>query len=196
MSRYDADDVYCLPGSSVLKNKAGISDQDLLDQYEADFTTIRLLELAKNVVEGRFDLDHLCRIHGYLFQDIYEWAGKIRTVDIIRGESRFCNVRHIQTYADTVFSSLKAEDYLRQISKEQFAARAAHYLSEINAIHPFREGNGRVQRLFMSQLAENAGFSLSYAALGRAEMYSAMEAAFFGDEKPLATLIFEISESQ
>jgi cell filamentation protein len=64
MSRYDADDVYCLPGSSVLKNKAGISDQDLLDQYEADFTTIRLLELAKNAVEGEFDLDHLCKIHG------------------------------------------------------------------------------------------------------------------------------------
>ncbi len=196
MSRYDADDVYCLPGTSVLKNKAGISDQDLLDQYEADFTLIRLLELAKNAVEGGFDLDHLCQIHGYLFQDIYEWAGKIRTVDIIRGESRFCNVRHIQTYADTVFSSLKGEDYLRHLSKEQFAARAAHYLSEINAIHPFREGNGRVQRLFMSQLAEHAGYSLSYVALGRTETYSAMEAAFFGNEKPLATLIFEISESQ
>lgn len=196
MSRYDADDVYCLPGSSVLKNKAGITDQDLLDQYEADLTTIRLLELARNSIEGQFDLDHLSGIHRYLFQDIYEWAGKIRTVDIIRGESRFCNVRHIHTYADTVFSSLKAENYLKTLSKEQFAARAAHYLSEINAIHPFREGNGRVQRLFMSQLAGNAGFSLSYAALGRDEMYSAMEAAFFGDEKPLAALMFEISGSE
>ena len=112
MSRYDADDVYCLPGSSVFINKAGISDQELLDQYEADFTTIRLLELAKNAVEGEFDLNHLCQIHAYLFQDVYEWA--------------VC--------------------------------------------------------------------SLSYAAPGRTEMYSAMEAAFFGDEKPLATLMFEISE--
>lgn len=142
MSRYDADDVYCLPGSSVLKNKAGITDQELLDQYEADLTTIRLLELARSAVQGQFDLEHLCQIHRYLFQDIYEWAGSIRTVDIIRGESRFCNVRHIQTYADTVFSSLRDEDYLRALSKRQFAARAAHYLSEINAIHPFREGNG------------------------------------------------------
>ena len=196
MSRYDADDTYCLPGSSVLKNKAGISDQDLLDQYEADFTAVRLLELAKNPVEGRFDLDHLCQIHRYLFQDIYEWAGSIRTVDIVRGDSRFCNVRHIQTYSDTVFSSLRDEDYLKALSKKQFAARAAHYFSEINAIHPFREGNGRVQRVFMSQLAENAGFSVSYAALGRTEMYSAMEAAFFGDEKPLATLLFDISEKK
>jgi len=72
MSRYDADDVYCLPGSSVLKNKAGITDQDLLDQYEADLTTIRLLELAISAVQGQFYLEHLCQIHRYLFQDIYD----------------------------------------------------------------------------------------------------------------------------
>jgi len=194
MSRYDADDVYCLPGSSILKNKAGITEQNLLEQYEADLTTIRLLELARSAVEGQFDLDHLCKIHKYLFQDVYEWAGNIRTVDIVRGDSRFCNMRHIQTYADKVFSSLKAEDHLMSLSKKHFATRSAHYLSEINAIHPFREGNGRVQRLFMSQLAEHAGYSLSYSALGRTEMYSAMEAAFFGDEKPLITLMNEILE--
>jgi len=194
MSRYDADDTYCLPGSSVLKNKARISDQDLLDQFEADITAVRLLELAQNPLEGDFNLEHICKIHRYLFQDIYEWAGSIRTVDISRGESRFCNVRQIETYAATLFSSLKAEGHLQDLNKDIFAERAAHYLSEINAIHPFREGNGRVQRLFMSQLAENAGFVLSYAALSRAEMYSAMEAAFFGDEKTLAALIFDIAE--
>ena len=90
MSRYDADDVYCIPGTAVLKNKAGITDQDQLDEYEGDFTAIRLLELTQNPVEGSFDLTHLCKIHQYLFQDVYEWAGEVRSVDIIRGESRFC----------------------------------------------------------------------------------------------------------
>ncbi len=102
MSRYDADDVYCIPGTAVLKNKAGITDQDQLDEYEGDFTAIRLLELTQNPVEGSFDLAHLCKIHQYLFQDVYEWAGEVRSVDIIRGESRFCNVRHIQSYSNTV----------------------------------------------------------------------------------------------
>ena len=74
MSRYDADDVYCIPGTAVLKNKAGITDQDQLDEYEGDFTAIRLLELTQNPVEGSFDLAHLCKIHQYLFQDVYEWA--------------------------------------------------------------------------------------------------------------------------
>ena len=67
MSRYNADDVYCIPGTAVLKNKAGITNQELLDEYEADFTAIRILELAQAPVEGNFDLTHLCKIHEYLF---------------------------------------------------------------------------------------------------------------------------------
>ena len=192
MARYDADDVYCIPGTAVLKNKAGITDQVQLDEYEGDFTAIRLLELTQNPVEGSFDLAHLCKIHPYLFQDVYEWAGEVRTVDIIRGDSRFCNVRQIQSYSTTVFSALAAEKYLLNLEATVFAKRLAHYLSEINAVHPFREGNGRVQRLFISQLAEHAGYSLDYSALEQAELYPVMQASFLGNEQPLADLIFKI----
>ena len=189
MSRYDADDVYCIPGTAVLKNKAGITDQDLLDEYEGDFTAIRLLELTQNPIQGSFDLAHLCKIHSYLFQDVYEWAGEVRSVDIIRGDSRFCNVRQIQSYSHTIFSALSAEKYLVNLEPTVFANRLAHYLSEVNAIHPFREGNGRVQRLFISQLAEHAGYSLDYSALDQAELYPVMQASFLGDERPLSELI-------
>ena len=192
MSRYDADDVYCIPGTAVLKNKAGITDQDQLDEYEGDFTAIRLLELTQNPVEGSFDLAHLCKIHQYLFQDVYEWAGEVRSVDIIRGESRFCNVRHIQSYSNTVFSAIAAEKFLVNLEPKVFANRLAHYLSEINAIHPFREGNGRVQRLFISQLAEHAGYSLDYSALDQAVLYPVMQESFLGNVKPLADLILKI----
>ena len=192
MSRYDADDVYCIPGTAVLKNKAGITGQDQLDEYEGDFTAIRLLELTQNPVEGSFDLAHLCKIHQYLFQDVYEWAGEVRSVDIIRGESRFCNVRHIQSYSKTVFSAVATEKYLVNLEPKVFANRLAHYLSEINAIHPFREGNGRVQRLFISQLAEHAGYTLDYSALDQSELYPVMQESFLGNIQPLADLIFKI----
>jgi len=192
MSRYDADDVYCIPGTAVLKNKAGITDQEQLDEFEGDFTAIRLLELTQNPVEGSFDLAHLCKIYQYLFQDVYEWAGEVRTVDIIRGDSRFCNVRHIQSYSNTVFSALAAEKYLVNLEPKVFANRLAYYLSEINAIHPFREGNGRVQRLFISQLAKQTGYSLDYSALDQAELYPVMQESFLGNVKPLADLIFKI----
>jgi cell filamentation protein len=192
MSRYDANDVYCIPGTAVLKNKVGITDQDQLDEYEGDFTAIRLLELTQSPVEGSFDLAHLCKIHQYLLQDVYEWAGEVRSVDIIRGESRFCNVRLIQSYSNTVFSAIAAEKYLVNLEPKVFANRLAHYLSEINAIHPFREGNGRVQRLFISQLAEHAGYTLDYSALDQADLYPVMQESFLGNVKPLAGLILKI----
>ena len=192
MSRYDADDVYCIPGTAVLKNKAGITDQTLLDEYEGDFTAIRLLELTQNPIEGAFDLAHLCKIHQYLFQDVFEWAGEVRSVDIIRGDSRFCNVRHIQSYSNTVFSALAAEKYLVNLEPKAFASRLAHFLSEINAIHPFREGNGRVQRLFISQVAEHAGYSLDFSALDQSELYPVMQASFLGNEQPLTDLMLKI----
>ena len=135
---------------------------------------------------------HLCKIHAYLFQDVYEWAGEIRSIDIIRGGSRFCNVRQIQSYSNTVFSDLAAENYLIDLEPKVFASRLAHYLSEINAIHPFREGNGRVQRLFISQLAEQAGYTLDYSALGQEDIYPVMQASFLGNEQPLAELILKI----
>ena len=192
MSRYDADDVYCIPGTAVLKNTAGITDQDQLDEYEGDFTAIRLLELTQSPVAGSFDLTHLCKIHQYLFQDVYEWAGEVRSVDIVRGDSRFCNVRQIQSYSNIVFKALAAEKYLLSLEPKVFAKRLAHYLSEINAIHPLREGNGRVQRLFISQVAEHAGYSLDFSALDQATLYPVMQASFLGNEQPLSNLIFEI----
>jgi cell filamentation protein len=134
----------------------------------------------------------LCKIHQYLFQDVYEWAGEVRSVDIIMGDSRFCNVRQIQSYSNTIFSALAAEKYLINLEPKVCASRLAHYLSEINAIHPFREGNGRVQRLFISQLAEHAGYSLDYSSLDQAVLYPVMQASFLGNEQPLSDLIFKI----
>ena len=113
-------------------------------------------------------------------------------MDIIRGESRFCNVRHIQSYSNTVFSAIATEKYLVNLEPKVFSNRLAHYLSEINAIHPFREGNGRVQRLFISQLAEHAGNYLDYSALDQAKLYPVMQESFLGNEQPLSELIFQI----
>lgn len=189
MSRYDADDTYCYPGSPVLRNKADLTNQDDLDAFEADITALRLVDLGENPVRGEFDLQHLQRIHYVIFQDVYEWAGQIRTVDISRQNSRFANVRHIESYAQSVFADLARERWLKDCNLDQAAQRLAHYLSEINALHPFREGNGRTQRVFIAQLAQEAGYQLDYADLQQEQVYPAMEAAFHGNEAPLADLI-------
>lgn len=82
MSRYDADDTYCYSGTDVLRNKAEITNAEDLEAYEGELSTLRSIEILENPIAGQFDLAHLQRIHLALFQDVYDWAGKIRTVDI------------------------------------------------------------------------------------------------------------------
>lgn len=191
MSRYDADDTYCYPSTDVLRNKAEITNAQDLDAYEGELSTLRSIEILENPIEGQFDLAHLQRIHLALFQDVYDWAGKIRTVDISRSSSRFANVRFIESAANDIFNKLARENWLRGLDADALSKRLAHYLSEINALHPFREGNGRVQRIFISQLSQSAGYQLDYSDLGQEQIYQAMELAFNGDESILADLILE-----
>ena len=195
MSRYDADDTYCYPGTDVLRNKAEITNADDLDAYEGELSTLRSIEILENPVVGQFDLTHLQHIHWTLFQDVYEWAGKIRTVDISRGNSRFANVRFIESAANDIFNKLARESWLKGLDADTLSKRLAHYLSEINALHPFRGGNGRVKRIFISQLSQSAGYQLDYSDLEQLQIYQAMELAFNGDESTLTNLIFERLES-
>jgi cell filamentation protein len=189
MSRYDIADTYCYDDSSVLKNKLGLQDQDKLDTFEADITALRIIELDNNPVLGQFDLEHLQKIHFHVFQDLYDWAGKIRTVDIWKDESHFANIRMIDSAANKVFTDLAKENFFQDKDKEFVATRPAHYLSELNVLHPFRDGNGRTQRIFISQLAQRTRYQLNYADLDKRVIYTAMEKAFFGDESQLAELI-------
>jgi cell filamentation protein len=193
MSRYEGLDSYVYPNTGVLRNKANIHDQAGLDAFEADATAVRLLELVGDPLQGNFDLDHLRAIHRHLFQDVYEWAGELRTVDISRGTSRFASFGLIEAYLGSQLKGVAQEDFLRSLAPESFVARLAHYMSEINAAHPFREGNGRVQRAFCAQLADQAGYFMDFQTIDQAAMYNVMIASFNGDEKPLANLLGEIT---
>ena len=191
MSRYDADNVYCYEDSVVLRNKLGITNQLLLEKFESDITSSRLIELELKPINGKFDLKHLQAIHFAIFQDIYDWAGKIRTVDISRENSRFANMRMIDSASKKLFTNLAKENLFTNQNIQEISLKLAHYLSEINVLHPFRDGNGRVQRVFVAQLALAAGYKLSYSDLKQSEMYEAIEHAFFGNEIPLSKLILE-----
>ena len=134
---------YCYPDSFVLRNMLDIEDAVLLEQAERRITSARIAELAQSPICGTFDLKHLCAIHRHIFQDIYAWAGELRSVNIAKG-NQFCLYQHIEAYAATVFGELKTERCLSKTLLEKMPERLAYYLSEINVLHPFREGNGRV----------------------------------------------------
>lgn len=151
----EQDAKYCYPGTNVLKNKLDIRDLDTLHEAERDYSAVRQAELVGQGVTGDFSFKHLCSIHRHLFSDVYSWAGKTRTVDLYR--------------------KLKKENFLADITdKEEMSERLAYYLGEINMIHPFREGNGRTQRIYIEQLCLNNGrFEIDFTDVSKEEMIAA-----------------------
>jgi cell filamentation protein len=146
MSDYwSSDDPYCWLGSNILRNKIGIRDQRRLQLVEADLVRARAIAGLPN---GRFSLTHYRACHRWLFGDVYDWAGQYRRVRLAKGESVFCFPEHIDSQMRALFEALRAGQYLSQTERPAFVSRAAWFWSEINAIHPFREGNGRTQTLF------------------------------------------------
>ncbi len=187
--KYASDDPYSNPKTGVLKNKLGITDQEVLDRYESTFVYARSIELSQDPIKGSFDLDHLKAIHKRLFCDVYEWAGEIRTVDISKGTSRFASTGLIESYAPKISASLQKENCLRDLEPGKFSERMAYYMGEFNVLHPFREGNGRSLREFMSQVANEAGYEVDWTQITQEEITKASINAYHGDHGYLTDLI-------
>jgi len=180
---YDAVlDPYCYPGTTVLKNLAGLHDQAALDAFEAVMAAQRSDEPLPH---GRLSASHYRSIHRHLFQDVFAWAGRYRTVRISKDGSAFCYPENIAREMTQVFASLKQRRFLKALSADEFATAAAAFLSTLNAIHPFREGNGRTQTIFLNLLAAGAGHPLHLERLDPQAFLEAMIASFKGNEAPL-----------
>ncbi|MFJ6194034.1 Fic/DOC family protein [Bacillus thuringiensis] len=137
-------------------------DNDLLKSFETIMTGVRIAELQANPITGNFDLKHLQEIHKYIFQDVYPFAGKLREENIAKGSFQFAHASFLKDQATELFRQLKDENTLKGLKIDEFSNRAAHYMAEINVLHPFREGNGRTQREFIRCLALSNGYSLEW----------------------------------
>lgn len=175
----EGQDWYCYPGSDVLINLLGITDSASLNQAEVEFTRLRLSQYDYPVFRD-VSLTTLKNIHFYLFQDLYEWAGELRVVDISKGSTRFATCDRIEPEAQKLFEQLKNERYLKGLVRQNFIARMAHYFCELNVIHPFREGNGRAQRLLFESIAINAGFEIRWQPIDPSLWIPANVEAFWG----------------
>lgn len=181
-----SDDPYVYPGTSVLKNRAGIRDPILLDRYERNIVAQRT---AEGVPTGDFNLDHLRAIHRHLFQDIYEWAGEIRTVEMSKGGSPFLPTGRIVIGMEDVHRRIREQGYLKGQSPNGFAKEAGKIIGDINHVHPFREGNGRTQLQYLKQLTRHAGHGIALERLDQQKWITASIAANRGDYDPMADAI-------
>lgn len=187
---YETDSSYCYPGTYILKNKLNIIDENELKDAERSITSLRTAQLIQNPLDGDLDFNYLKNIHKFIFGDIYEWAGSIRTVNISKGNP-FCRCEFIEEQMESIMKKLKRENYLEGLSINVLAERLAYYIGEINAIHPFREGNGRTQRMFIECLAVKNGFSLDFSKISNEEMLEASVQIFNMNYTLMSSLILK-----
>ncbi|MBV6717232.1 Fic/DOC family protein [Paenibacillus chitinolyticus] len=169
--------IYTYPGTNVLINKADIRDPQELHDFERARVAYRHaeIELAVVKIKGNFDLDHLKGIHKHLFQDVYPFAGEVRTVNIGKNGFSFCNPLEFDRHTYYVFGQLKEDNFLRNLNVDEFSKKAAFYYQEINFGHYFREGNGRSIRTFFEELSKAAGYTLDWSAVPKQEYMAAVK---------------------
>lgn len=137
---------YSYENSDVLINYLDIHNTKDLLRYEAKITAAKSLGLRQKGITGNFDKAHYLSIHQYLFEDIYPFAGKLREENISKGEFRFAQWEYIEQELDRLLEKLKEENFLAELKKKELAKKLAYYLSELNVLHPFREGNRENQQ--------------------------------------------------
>lgn len=180
-SGYDAfNDPYAYKGTETLKNRLGLRDPDALEAFELEMTTLRASE---PLPAGDFGVGHYRRIHRHLFQDVYRWAGRNRTVRTAKDGNRFCHPEYLDAELSRLFEDVGG--LIAAADTDSFIAGVARFLADLNAIHPFREGNGRVQLVFVALLAERTGFPLDFAKVRPCPFLVAMIDSFSGRLDPL-----------
>lgn len=189
------NDPYLIPGTGVFRNKLGITEERKLRRAEAQITTTELAILEAHPLDGELSLRYLQAIHRAVFAELYTWAGRLRTVEMSKGDTEFAKVDALYGYADSIFDQLEDEGYLKGLSKEAFIERLAHYYSELNLLHPFREGNGRVLRAFVHTLADRADWWVDWTNLNASQNVAACIAAYHGDETKLAEMLAPLVSS-
>jgi cell filamentation protein len=182
-------DPYVYPETNVLRNLRDIRDAGRLSKFEAIATARRAVELEHEPTQGRFDARHLQAIHRHLFQDVFEWAGEFRTVNISKSGDPFALHQYIISSMDRLCEQLNREGHLAGADPERFAIRGAWYFGEINAIHPFRDGNGRAQRGFVRELAVRNGLTIDWSRVSREEMIEASRRSLRVDNAGLEQIL-------
>ncbi|UCB32522.1 cell filamentation protein Fic [Duffyella gerundensis] len=183
-------DPYFWQNDDVLKNRLNIHDAAQLRKAELAFSTLRATTIELGPKHP--GLPHLRQIHRTLFQDIYDWAGELRNVDLYQDDTPYCHCEYLEKEGNALMAGLEEENGLQRLEKQAFVERLAWYYGEINMLHPFRDGNGRAQRLFFEQVALHAGYLIDWSQTERESWLAASQQAAAGETDALAAIFAKV----
>lgn len=192
----DRRDPYLIPGTDVLRNKLGITDGRTLATAEYDLSTARTIEILSDPwFKAEGTVEQLQRIHRCLFQDVYDWAGQIRTVDIHKsGGVPFQPIELFREGAGYAEETLRRDHMLTGMDHDTFIRRLSVNYDNFNVLHPFREGNGRTQRVFWTSIAGQAGWQIDWTRATKGQIADTSKAAMMaGDRRPLEDMFDRIT---
>ncbi|KAF3981769.1 MAG: cell filamentation protein Fic [Methylococcales symbiont of Hymedesmia sp. n. MRB-2018] len=188
MDKYgtDPDLLYCYEGTDILKNKFDIRDDTILKEAEREITTVAMSQIRFS--QPPYNFNSLKKIHKTLFIHLYEWAGAIRRVDISKDSTRFCLTNRIEPEANKIFKDLQEDNYFNNLSRDEFIGKMAKLYSDLNMIHPFREGNGRTQRFLFENIALNLSYIIDWGLASKSEWIDANISGVNCDYIPLQNI--------
>lgn len=157
----------CYENSTVLINKFDIRDAKVLDTLEQNITSALIAKAALEIPFEKVDFEFYKALHKYVFGDIYDWAGKTRLVNMSKKGTNFCPFEKVEEFGERLFNGLEKQNYLVGLSEDDFLNEFVNLYCELNYLHPFREGNGRIQRLFLVKLLRNAGRKIDFSIIDR-----------------------------
>ncbi|MGH0053935.1 MAG: Fic/DOC family protein [Sphaerochaetaceae bacterium] len=187
----DTDERSVYPGTSILVNFFSIKERSKLRRVEASLANLRTAEMLVESVNNAYDFNHLKMLHGRMFSDMYPSAGQIRTTAAAK-RTVFCNPAFIESAAEDIFARLRKEHYLKGLEREIFINDLAFFMGEVEALHPFRDGNGRAARLFFYQLSLYAGFDIDWSMIDSDRLLEADISAIDGDYQLLIDVLEEV----
>ena len=155
----------CYPNTTCLINKFDIKDDKKLSEVEAEITFAKAAVLENEPPKLPLNFDYYKNIHRFLFEDLYEWAGELRKVDISKKGTNFCVVNELENLCENCFKRLEKENYFIGATKDKFVDEIVDFYVTTNYLHPFREGNGRTQRIFISKLIKFNGYDFNFSSI-------------------------------
>lgn len=163
---------YIDQGTGVFKNKFGIDNHKDLKKVEYMVSSLNARELQEKPIQGKYDMEHMSAIHGHLLKEVYEWAGKPRTLNFSKKDpldqnwsTPFCKVDKLKDLSEDIKNNIENKNQLKGLSKEDFVKEISQVYQKVNFLHPFPEGNGRTTQTMMKQLANGAGYDLDFKAV-------------------------------